>query len=174
MNLYKKIQQMDNEYEDYENKSSLIAQGCRVFAQTKMINSAIERFQDNHENLINGKFNDELLDNSSSGQLRKFFAGIALNNFNHERVVKRELLGETVISYLLDKLSNAVLSTDCKNTQTVNGKLCSLLSHQSRNAMKKTVYDNKTYLKLLMVIDYVASMTDSYALSMYKDLCGVK
>ncbi len=174
MDLYKKIQEMDNEYKDYENKNSLIAQGCRVFAQTKMINTAIKRFQDNHENLINGKFNDELLDNSSSGQLKKFFADIALNNFNDERVVKSELLGETVISYLLDKLSNAVLSADCENTKTVSGKLCSLLSHQSRYAMKKTVYENKTYLKLLMVIDYVASMTDSYALSMYKDLCGFK
>ena len=49
-----------------------------------------------------------------------------------------------------------------------------MLSHQSRYAMEKTVYENKKYLKLLMVIDYVASMTDSYALSMYKDLCGVK
>ncbi|MCJ7806460.1 MAG: hypothetical protein MUP57_02790, partial [Clostridia bacterium] len=151
-----------------------IAQGCRIFAQIKMIDSAIKRFQDNHEDIINGKFNDELLDYSSSGQLRKFFDDIALNNFNHERVVKSELLGQTVISYLLDKLSNAVLSTDCKDTKTVNGKLCSLLSHQSRYAKKKTVYKNEKYLNLLMVIDYVASMTDTYALTMYKDLCGVK
>ncbi len=172
--LFKKIQKMDKEYKDYENKSSLIAQGCRIFAQTKMIDSAIKRFQDNHEEIINGKFNDELLDYSSSGQLRKFFNDIASNNFNHERVVKRELLGQTVISYLLGKLSNAVLSKDCENTKTSNGKLCSLLSHQSRYAMKKTVYENMAYLKLLMVIDYVASMTDTYALTMYKDLCGVK
>jgi len=173
MNLYKKIQKMGKEYKDYENKSSLIAQECRIFAQTKMINSAIECFQNNHEHIINGNFNNELLKCSSSNQLRKFFGDIAIHNFNHEDVLKRELLGETVMSYLLEKLSNAVLSDNCYDTKTVDGKFYSLLSHQSKYAMKNTEYDNKIYLKLLMVIDFIASMTDTYALTMYKDLCGV-
>ena len=71
----------------------------------------------------------------------------------------------------MNRLSKAVLSKDWDNTETVNGKLYGLLSHQSRDAMYKTDKNhNDKYLKLLMVIDYVASMTDSYALSMYKDL----
>ncbi len=173
--LHEKICEKNKEYSKLENKNSLIAQDCRIFAQVKMINSAIDTFQKNHEEILNGRFGAELLENSSSMQLRKFFESLSFNNFRHESVVKSELLGETVLSYLLEKFSSAVLSGTSGEAKTVDGKLCSLLSHQCRYAMEKTDYDgNEKYLKLLLVIDFVASMTDTYALSLYKDLCGAK
>lgn len=172
--LHDKIQELDAKYKGWENKKSLIAQECRIFAQWKMIPSAINTFKEHHKSILNGNFHNELLDNSCSGQLKKFFEEISSNNFMHESVIKGELLGETVISYLMEKLCTAVFSEDCKNPKTVHGKLYSLLSHQSRYAMEKTAYDNKNYLKLLMVIDFVASMTDSYALSLYRELSGLK
>lgn len=172
--LHEIICKKKKEYRSYENINSLIAQDCRIFAQVQMINSAIDTFQKNHDSILNGSCCGELLENSSSMQLRKFFESLSFNNFKHESVVKSELLGEKVISYLLEKFSYAVLSSDSDNAKTVNGKLCSLLSHQCKYAMKKTEYENKKYLKLLMVVDFVASMTDTYALSLYKDLYGVK
>lgn len=171
--LYKKIVKMCDDYKKREDKKSLIAQECRIFAQVKMIDTAIDRFKENHNQILAGSFSEELLANSKSMKLRSFFEDIANFNFNSENVIKRELLGETVISYLIRKLCHAVLSGDHDNTKTVNGKLYSLLSHQSRYARDNTEYKNKKYLELLMVIDFVASMTDSYALSLYKDLYGV-
>lgn len=172
--LQKLIKKFEVNYKSYENKNSLIAQSCRIFAQQKMVNSAVDTFCEKHEEIINGTLDEELLSKSSSKLLRKFFEDISTYNFNHESVVKSELIGETVISYLLNKLSSAILSKDCENKKTVDGKLCSLISHQARYAMKKTEYGNTKYLNLLMAIDFVASMTDTYALSLYKDLCGFK
>ena len=111
---------------------------------------------------------------SSSEKLRALFEDIAIQNFKHESVVKSELLGDTVLTYLLECFFEAVLSDDSDNRKTSNGKICSLLSHQSRYAMAKTDHGNKEYLKILMVIDYIAGMTDSYALSLYQDLRGIK
>ncbi|WP_083455899.1 dGTP triphosphohydrolase [Desulfosarcina cetonica] len=72
--LYNKIIKMKKDYKNFENKNSLIAQECRIFAQTKMIYSAIECFKNEHESIINGRFNNELLKCSSSKLLRNFLA----------------------------------------------------------------------------------------------------
>lgn len=172
--LYEIICKKKKEYSGFENINSLIAQDCRIYAQVKMINSAIDTFKKNHESILNGSFGAELLKNSSSMKLRKFFESLSFNNFRHESVIKSELLGENVLSCLLEKFTLAVLSAESGDPKTVNGKLCSLLSHQCKYAMDNTDYENEKYLKLLMVVDFVASMTDTYALSLYKDLCGVK
>lgn len=86
--LHKKIQELDAKYKGWENKKSLIAQECRIFAQWKMIPSAINTFKEHHESILNGNFHHELLDNSCSGQLKKFFEDISSNNFMHESVIK--------------------------------------------------------------------------------------
>ena len=47
--LYEKIIHCKDKYRSYENKSSIIIQDCRVFAQQKMINSAFNSFVKNHD-----------------------------------------------------------------------------------------------------------------------------
>lgn len=172
--LYRKIQKLQNKYKAYENKSSLIIQECRIFAQRKMIDSALNNFFNNHDNILTGNFDQELLAGSSSEKLRRLFEDIAVKNFKHESVVKSELLGDTVLYYLLDRFFTAILSDSSDDRKTSNGKIYSLFSHQARFAMKKTTYKNKKYLKMLMVIDFISGMTDSYALSLYQDLRGIK
>lgn len=172
--LYKLILKKKEEYKERKNDVSLIVQDCRVFSQIKMINSAIESFQTSHDKIISGEITGELLENSPSGQLRKFFDDIAVKNFNHKDVIKSELIGETVISYLLKKLTKAALSSNWNVSKTVDGKLYSLISYQAKYAKERTEYKNDKYLKLLMVIDFVSGMTDSYALSLYKELNGIK
>jgi len=139
-----------------------------------MINSAFKSFVDNHNEIVIGNYDQELLSGSKSEKLRKLFEDIAIKNFRFESVVKSELLGETVILYLLERFFEAVMSRDAENRKTSNGKICSLLSHQSRYAMQKSTYANKEYLKVLMVVDFIAGMTDSYALSLYQNLHGMK
>ncbi len=156
-----------------ENCSALIAQDCRVFSQRKMILSSVDRFKDNHEAIIAGEFKEELLDNSPSSKLADFFGDIAIQNFTHESVVKSEIIGERVMTNLLKKFAGAVLSGDSNNDKTIDGKLCSLISHQAKHAFNNSSYKSTNYLKLLMVVDFVASMTDSYALTLYKELNAV-
>jgi dGTPase len=172
--LYCKIIVLNKELKNRENKLALIAQESRIFAQTKMINSAVQKFQNYHDDIVNGKYDRELLSDTPSENLRKFFGDIAIQNFNHESVIKSELVGQRVISFLLGKFTGAVLSEDFRNTKSFKGKFYSLLSHQSRYAKEKTNYSNDKFLKLLMVIDHVAGMTDTYALTVYQELCGFK
>lgn len=157
-----------------KNKISLVIQDCRIFAQIKMIDSTYNNFIENHDKIINGKYNFELLENSNSHKLRLFFEKIAHKNFNHESVIKSELLGKTVLNYLLDKFFISVFSNTYNDSKTAEGKIYSLISHQAVNAMNKTDYENKDYIKALMIIDFIASMTDSYALTLYQELSGMK
>lgn len=172
LELGNNIEKWKNDYKKFKNKKSLIAQKCRIYAHWKMIPSAFQRFKDNHDDIINGRFKEELLHESSSANLLKFFKTISHRNFKHESVIKNEILGETVISYLLQKFITAIFSDDGGDTKTLNGKFCTLFSNQSRYAREQTEYDGEDYLCILMVIDFVASMTDSYALALYQKLRG--
>lgn len=156
-----------------ENRSALIAQGCRVFSQRQMTMSSLDRFKGNHEAIIAGEFKEELLENSPSTLLAEFFSEIAIQNFTHDSVVKSEIIGERVLKYLLKTFVDAVLSEDSNKPKTINGKLCSLISHQARYAYDISNYKSDKYLKILMVVDFVASMTDSYALTLYQELNAV-
>jgi len=171
--LLQKIKKLLTQLSLERNCSALIAQECRIFSQRQMIYSCINRFKENHESILNGNFKEELLQNSPSFKLRKFFGEIANKNFNHSTVVKSEIIGERVLTSLLERFITAALSDDCGDDKTLNGKLYSLISNQSKNAFEISNYQNVNYLKMLMVIDFIASMTDSYALTLYRELNGV-
>lgn len=171
--LLEKINLLEKEFKDFGNKNSLIAQECRIFAQIKMINSVVDSFCGNHESIIHGRYDKELFVNSSSEELRRFFDVIARYNFSHRDVITNELLGQSVISYLMEKFTKAVLSPDKEKSNTLDGKLYSLISSQPKFVRKQPSIQHTNYLNLLMVVDYISGMTDSYALKMYRDLCGM-
>jgi dGTPase len=167
------VKSWEFKYDSYKNKEDLIAQKTRIFAHSKMIDAAIETFTNNHELIMAGTYQKELIEDSPAAALRKFFDTIATINFNSAGVLTRELAGEEVLCYLLKRFYNAVISSDCNKPKTTDGKLYSLISYQFKSAMDKTDYPNKDYLRILLLIDYISGMTDNYALTMYKELKGI-
>ena len=171
--LYKKIKFLESKYSIIKNNEDLIAQDTRVFAHSEMINAAIETFMNNHNSIMVGTYKKELIADSSASVLREFFDAIARINFNSDGVVTRELAGEEVLCYLLERFYKAVVSRDRDNPKTTEGKLYGLISYLFKSVMDKTDYPNKDYLRILLLVDYISGMTDTYALTMYKQLKGL-
>ena len=171
--LCEMIRLLEYDYAGYENKNALIAQKIRIFAHTEMVKWAADTFIREHEKIISGIYQNELIKDSPAYLLRKFFSKIAKYNFTSDEVLTKELSGEEVLSYLLKRFYKAALSDDCNDSKTTDGKLYRLIAHQFKYVMDKTDYHNKKYLKVLLVIDYISGMTDNYALTMYKKLKGM-
>ena len=84
--------------------------------------------------------------------------------YNHETVVKIELAGYEVMHSLLSHFIPAVLNQRASHREK---KVLQLLPDQYRES------GAGAYGKALNVVDFIAGMTDSYAMELYKNLHGI-
>ena len=82
------------------------------------------------------------------------------------------------VDFLLDKFVNAAISYDTEIEQNaLDRRLMNIISqnymsayrHHSREKTK----EEKLYLRLLLVTDYICGMTDTYAKTLYQELHGI-
>ena len=93
-------------------------------------------------------------------------------NFSHKSVLKRELLGDTVITYLLNILTEAVFNHSLGEKRTSkNSKIIALICSKTKDAEILKSPGN-IYEKFQKIVDYVSGMTDSFALRMYQEFTG--
>lgn len=110
--------------------------------------------------------------------------------YNDRSVIKNELMGYEIITFLLNEFVDAVLKLDFKKGE-VTGQSARIFAKQNRlyklispnfvDTFKKEVSslnDNEilehVYYRLKLVIDYISGMTDSYAKEIYETLRGIK
>lgn len=83
--------------------------------------------------------------------------------YNHPSVIKIELTGYNVLGTLMDEFVSAIQNPN----KNYNRNLLSLLPTQFRTDSKEL------YHQIQSVIDFIAGMTDLYAMQLYKDLRGI-
>lgn len=139
--------------------------------------------------IMDGTYEKELFEETfhvvSIEILKSAMAEFVYDDFE---IAKLELAAQTILCTLLDKFVEAILYyDDPKYTLTKNGqkvvchtathaKLCSMVSESCKSdyANKRTEDENENlYNRLLMIVDYISGMTDSYAKSLYQELCGI-
>ena len=148
--------------------------------QLYCVSQVSEAFIDHYKDIMTGQFKEELLAKSKEGDLI-----LALKNFAYRRIylhssiLKVELMGNEVISFLLDRFVNALIPYDGNDSMSeIQEKYIQLLS--------KNYLDNywdecdsiedesrKLYYRMLLATDYISGMTDSYAKTLYQDLKGI-
>ena len=87
--------------DDKSGIENCIIEQFRIEAHSRMIRSAVEAFidEDNYKEIMEGRFNSELLERSKAKNIRKFFSSFARKDvFSNKDVLKLELMGEEVIS----------------------------------------------------------------------------
>ncbi|MCA0164458.1 dGTP triphosphohydrolase [Bacillus sp. RAR_M1_44] len=153
-------------------------QKFRIQAQGFMIKSVTKKFVQLHDKILEGKFDEDILLASEAANIRLAFKDLSKIIFKDNEIQVRELAGGTVIQGLLQKFVTAVLSSNCNEAKTEDGKLYSLISSNYRDIMelvhKKHSTEPSTYERLLLVTDFICGMTDTYALEYYRRLAGIK
>lgn len=150
-----------------------------VFVQGRMIAAATCGFSQNYASIMEGTYGMDLFAGTYGEAMMKALGDIAFAYaFNTEPILKLEIAAERIFHFLLDKFVDAALNYDTEYPRTeVQKKLMALISDNYKEiyhtyAREKTE-EEKLYLRLLLVTDFICGMTDSYAKSLYQELNGI-
>ncbi len=166
----------------YGNPDLYAVQNWIVRVQGLLISSATDAFINNYESIMNGTFNDDLLGASAGSGLVDALSDIAYRYvFISKPILKLEVAASSIFDFLLDRFTDAFVYFDTPfwkaNKTALREKLTMLMSENYlriyfRYSEGKDE-SHKLYLRLLLVMDYVCGMTDSYAKRMYQELNGI-
>lgn len=154
-------------------------QNWTVIMQGKLINAATQSFYNQQELLLNGELKKDIFAGTKVENLIRSMKSIAYENiFQINDIVKLEIAADSIISSLLDKFVDAAINYDTDEKMTEKQeKLIQLISPNYRRIYDVESRDKaegeRLYLRLLLVTDSIAGMTDHYAKSLYQELNGI-
>lgn len=146
----------------------------------RLMYTAASSFNYNFDKIMNGEYKSDLFKNTFQELTLELLKKASfIYAFNTKNVLKLELSGKKIIDDLLDKFINAVINYDCDGIKLdkTNNKYITLISKDFINdyLANKTMDEHyNLYLRILMVLDYISSMTDSHIRTLYKELNGIE
>ena len=150
-----------------------------VSAQGFLISCATYGFTSNYDQIMSGIYKADLFSGTYGEALMDLLGDVAYRYvFSSRAIYKMEVSEAAILDFLMDRLVHAVLyyDTDIK-PDSIDERIISFISDNYKNAYKiqadgKTE-EEKLYLRLLLVTDYVCGMTDSYAKRLYQEMNGI-
>lgn len=149
--------------------SLIIDKGEKVgYLRAKSINvlikEVIEVFTNNYSKIMTGDFDVELTDMIKSVDvLERDIKKANIYLYNRKPVIEKELAGYQVINGLLEQFIQIITRPDC----AISKKLAAITPYQFQTKANDSNYDN-----IIKIVDFIARMTDRYALNLYKRLSG--
>lgn len=143
-----------------------------AYLRAKTINAlthqCAETFIKNKVAILNGTYNDTLLDEiESRAPSLKEVMTLSINEiYRHHSVVEIEITGYHVMSHLLSLFVPAVLREKKIGTDPMALRLIPF------QFTEHEVVD-RPYLKALSVVDFISGMTDAYATEFYRKTTGI-
>lgn len=148
------------------------------FLRAKVINAAIGQavscFMDNEAGMLEGSFDQPLLSCFSNRDRMEALIELASQRiYNAPEVVEIQAAGFQVIGELLECFSQVLddLADNGERACARSRMVSRLLSEQFIGPGR--VPSSDSYTRLLRLTDYVSGMTDSYAVSLYKQITGI-
>jgi dGTPase len=139
----------------------------RALAIGTLITEASNVFLENEEAILKGEYQHSLLDKCAfEAQINDIIKISVEKIYKSREVIEKELFGYNIIATLLDVFLTA-LNNSFENKVTNYDKLILNLLPESIQKPQET-----TYLRILSICGFVASLTDGYALQLYKKLKG--
>ena len=166
-----------------EVTDEMVIKELRFRAVHQLINDAAKSFVDNIDDIVGEACGSGQIDHDQSCQdlldgnpLREILSDLQGRTYTAQSVLKSELQGERVLSTLLDVFLSAMFDfpKECvaPDKKTREGKIYELISKNYRRAVLKSGerFPQDAYRRFLLVIDFIAGMTDSYAYDYYNEL----
>lgn len=150
-----------------------------IYVQGQLIYCASYGFTKNYQSIMNGTFSAEVISASRGKTLSDALGSIVCDYvFKSCEIYKTEIAAGNIINFLLDKFVPAAVIYDTDNELSpMDKRIIHLISDNYRQIYK--IYSDgkdeneKLYLRLLLVTDYICGMTDSFAKRLYQKLNGI-
>ncbi len=184
---------LHKELTDLENDQSTNEKVKMVRLRIKLIDYLVEMafgiFKENYNDIMNGSYQKELLDDDKfdiEGKLKKV---CDLYIYNSNEVNSMEVTGNSVVVGLLDFYIDAlIVKSNCLEKKAYNMISKSIIStaivdfnktlkDQSVDVSKFEFGDFQSldnYYKLRVIVDFISGMTDQYALKHYQLISGLR
>ena len=157
----------------------VFAQAFRTKLMARLIPAVLTEFQNSYDPIMCGEYGYELVRRSDAAGLYNACKAVVRKRiFSSAEVLRLEVMGRRVIHDMLDLYWEGVSLVD-GDEKGFSAKLYSLLSDNYRQAFEQDLtrsyptLDGPTkrpYLRLRLVCDQVAGMTDAYAVRQHRSL----
>ena len=145
----------------------------RALAIGELVDDVYNIFIQNEEAILNGTFTKSLIDLSKYKAAVEDIKKTTMERvYKSRKVVEIEAAGFIVLAGLMDVFINAVNNLYENNPTSYDGLILDLLPTEYIGDNRQP--DESLYKRVLKVCAYVSSMTDSYAISLYKKLKGIE
>lgn len=150
-----------------------------IYVQGQLLYCASYGFTKNYQSIMDGTFSSEVISVSRGKTLSDALGSIACDYvFKSSEIHKTEIAAGNIINFLLDKIVPAAVKYDTDmELSPMDKRIINMISDNYRQIY--TIYssckdDNeKLYLRLLLVTDYICGMTDSFAKRLYQEMIGI-
>ncbi len=162
-----------------KDKEEFAVQNFLVRVQGFLISCATYGFLNNYQQIMEGSYRYDLFEFTYARGLMRLLGDVAYRYaFVTNPIFKLEIAANTVLNFHLNHFVQAALYYDTEVPQRdVEEKLMSLISENYKQAYHAYAdgkgEEERLYLRLMLVTDYVCGMTDSYAKSLYQELNGI-
>lgn len=179
ISLIGELDELHDNFSSFENeKLFLTVQNFRVKTQSIMIGAIIECFKEHYDSIMDGSFSEELIQKSAAADIRKSYKELQTIIFDNKKIMQTEIAGWEVLYGLLDIFIPACQSKNFKPIgNNKESRLYKLISSSFRYIYENYNRDNSIsdkYKRFQLVVDFIAGMTDSYALNLFQKLKGIK
>ena len=173
--------QMDNAVSrGVKNPQLYAVQNFLIRLQSSLIFCATAGFTSNYEKIMEGTYVHDVFYGTPGQWVMEALGDIAYRYaFCSRQILQMEVSAGTILNFLMDRFVPAVLyyDTDVK-LKMMDQKLVALISENYRQiyhlySAKCSSQEEKLYLRLLLVTDFISGMTDSYAKDLYQKLNGI-
>lgn len=151
-----------------------------VRVQGFLINCATYGFTSNYNEIMAGEYEHDLFYHTFAEKLMDMLGDLAFREvFTSDTIYRMEVAEATMIDYLMDCFVSAVIKYDDKEEKmgTLDIRMVSFISSNYKNAYHFQAQgksdEERLYLRLLLVTDYICGMTDSYAKRLYQELKAI-
>ena len=147
-----------------------------VRAQSYLIQCATEGFTQNYNKIMAGEKKTDLFEGTAGEELMKLLGNLAYKKvFDTNTIYRMEVTESVMVHFLMDKFVGAIIYYDTdRKLNSIEKRLVSFISENYRNAYhchaKGKSEEERLYLRLLLVTDYICGMTDSYAKRLYQEM----
>ncbi|WP_299712971.1 deoxyguanosinetriphosphate triphosphohydrolase [uncultured Tenacibaculum sp.] len=139
----------------------------RAIAINTLVGEAVTIFLENEEAILKGEFNKSLLDKCKyEAQIRDIINISVEKIYKSKEVVEKEVSGYKIIADLLDVFVTALNNKYEQQQSNYDNLVLNLLPEEYRDP-KENLYD-----RIMQICSYIASMSDGYAIRLYKKVNG--
>lgn len=148
-----------------------------VRVQGFLISCATFGFTENYKAIMDGSYEHDLFYGTFAEGLMDLLGDMAYRRvFTSPQIYEMEVKESVILTFLMDKFMGAVMKYENpdETTGTIDECLISFVSDNYKRAYhyhsEGKSEEEKLYLRILLITDYICGMTDSYAKRLYQEL----